>query len=257
MSAIFHYLVCHPDLIAQPNQPLLVGSQDAQCTSFNCVLKKTLKRNKNQRGVPLCEAEFSLTVKECTMYRWKKCAHTKMNCGSTAGPTSAAVCLREGKSLGTSRDPYIAQEAASDRVTGRILAGLPINLPEFVVSYPDFVPIDIEQSLVSSVSQEEYDNKKNEVDAIIDEVMDSIFGTENMRAYPSIYPFLCVALASHLHHFTEINRMVPLNEKLCQTPLFTNPRVMELKQHVRICMPWDSHAIYFAETSGLSHTMCK
>jgi hypothetical protein len=26
---------------------------------------------------------------------------------------------------------------------------------------------------------------------------------------------------------------------------------MELKQHVRIAMPWDDHAIYFAEANGL------
>ena len=36
-------------------------------------------------------------------------------------------------------------------VTGRILAGLPINLLEFAAFYPDFIPIDVEQSLMSSV----------------------------------------------------------------------------------------------------------
>ena len=144
-----------------------------------------------------------------TQYSWQKCAHTKMNCGSTAGPTSAAVCLREGKSLGVSRDPYIAQEAASDRVTGRILAGLPINLPEFAVSYPDFIPIDVEQSLMSSVSEVEYNERTAEVNAIIREVMDSIFGAENMAVFPSIHPFLRIGLASHLHHYNAINQLIP------------------------------------------------
>ena len=134
-----------------------------------------------------------------------------MNCGSTTGPTSAAVCLWEGKSLGVSCDPYIAQEAASDRVTGRILAGLPINLPEFAASYPDFIPIDVEQSLTSSVSEAEYNEHATEVNAIIGEVMDSIFGVENMAVFPSIHPFLQIGLASHLHHYNEINKLIPPN----------------------------------------------
>jgi hypothetical protein len=45
------------------------------------------------------------------------------------------------ESLGHARNPYISVEGASDQLTGRILAGLRINLPEFAVSYPDFVPI--------------------------------------------------------------------------------------------------------------------
>ncbi len=145
-----------------------------------------------------------------------------MNCGSTAGPTSAAVCLREGKSLGASPDPYITQKAASDCVTGRILAGLCINLPELAASYPDFIPIDVEQSLMGSVSEAEYNEHATEVNDIIREVMDSIFGAENMAVFPSIHPFLRIGLASHLHHCNEINKLIPPNGKLCQTPLFTH-----------------------------------
>ncbi len=86
---------------------------------------------------------------------------------------------------------------------------------------------------------------------LIREVMDSIFGAENMAVFPSIYPFLRIGLASHLHHYNEINKLIPPNGKLRETPLFTNSRVLELEKHVQICMPWDGHAHYFAEESVL------
>lgn len=45
------------------------------------------------------------------------------------------------------RDPYIAQEMASDRFTGRSLAGLLINLTELAASYPNFICTDAVQSV--------------------------------------------------------------------------------------------------------------
>jgi hypothetical protein len=252
VSKVFHYLVLHPDLVGKPNNSILKGNQEAATQKFNRVVKKVLQANVDAQGVPLCESKHGVPLPEITMYSWRKCAHTKLNCGSTAGPTSAAACLREGKSLGTTRDPYIAQEMASDRLTGRILAGLPINMPQFAASFPDFVPIDVLQSVQEGgVPADIYAAKKAEVDAIVREVLDAIFGPDNMAVYPSIHPFLRIGLASHLHHFDAINRMIPANGELRRTPLFTNARVMELKQHVRIAMPWDDHAIYFAEATGL------
>jgi|Transcript_4726 hypothetical protein len=252
VSKGFYYFVLHPELVGQPNSSILKGNQDAATQKFNRVAKKVLRANVDPQNVPLCESKHGVPIKQVSMHSWRKCAHTKLNCGSTAGPTSAAACLREGKSLGTTRDPYIAQEMASDRLTGRILAGLPINLPEFAASFPDFVPIDVLQSVEEGgVPADVYAAKKVEVDALVREVLDSIFGPDNMAVYPSIHPFLRIGLASHLHHFDEINRMIPANGVLRRTPLFTNARVMELKQHVRIAMPWDDHAIYFAEATGL------
>jgi hypothetical protein len=78
-----------------------------------------------------------------------------LNTGSTAGPSGAEACFRGGNSMGKNRDVYIAQEKASDTYCGRILQGLPEHSPEFAVSYPDFVPIDLKQSLESGVSETE------------------------------------------------------------------------------------------------------
>jgi len=47
----------------------------------------------------------------------RKGAHTKLNCGSTGGPTAAAACIRSGYSMGTNLDLYLMGEAASDHFT--------------------------------------------------------------------------------------------------------------------------------------------
>ena len=132
-SSVFHYLVAHPEQIAQADNSLLVGSQESQGTKFNNVLNKVLDSHRDEDGLRLCESKFGYKIEDLTMYSLRKFAHTQLNCGSTAGPTSAAACLREGKSLGHARNPYIAVEGASDQFTSRILAGLQINLPEFTL----------------------------------------------------------------------------------------------------------------------------
>jgi len=97
-----------------------------------------------------------MKIEEITMYSYRKSSHTKLNCGSTAGPTSAAACLREGNTLGTTRNPYIAQEQASDEFCGRILCGLPINSPEFAVSYPDFIAIPADSEWIPPTTDSVY-----------------------------------------------------------------------------------------------------
>ena len=90
------------------------------------------------------------------MHSWRKCAHTMLNCGSTADSTGTAACIRGGHTMGGSKDVYIAQEKASDTYCCRILQGLPEHLPEFAVSYPDFVPIDPQESLEGGVIEADY-----------------------------------------------------------------------------------------------------
>ena len=91
-------------------------------------------------------------------------------------------------------------------------------------------------------------------------VLDLIFGAENLSKYPTIRPLLRIGLASHLHHYDSLARPVyhsqqrptlPQNSVLRNIALFTNPRVLALKEHVRIAMPWDDHYKYFKKASGL------
>jgi hypothetical protein len=250
-SSLFHYMCSNPDVIANRDGSLFPGSRDAQGTAFSRIWKKVCIGWVDEDGLPLCTTKHSVPLEDISLYSLRKCAHTQLNCGSTAGPSGAAACLREGHSIGTVRNRYIAQERASDEFCGRILAGLPVNSEEFAVSYPDFIPIDIEESIRSHVSDRVYQNKKKEVDRKVRLVLDSIFGYENMRNFPAIHQFLRIGLASHLHHLDKIEELLPPNANLRGTALFTNPLVSELKQHVRIAMPWDGHYIYFADSSGL------
>lgn len=253
-SSDFHYLVLHPDILSNPDRSFLQGSQDAQSSAFNRVLKKVLTTNVDGHGVPLCESKYGVPIEEITMYSYRKCAHTKLNCGSTAGPSSAACCLREGHSIGTVRNVYIAQERASDEYCGRILSGLPINDASFAASYPDFIPIPIEigdDDRILPVTDAVYKARQEEVDRKVEEVLYAIFTEEHMSAFPEIHRFLRCGLAAHLIHFEEIDAMLPPDAKLRMTPLYTNPLVLELKEHVRIAMPWEDHHIYYSEASGL------
>ena len=72
-----------------------------------------------------------------------------------------------------------------------------------------------------------------------------------MRAFPCIHPFLRVGLASHPHRFQAIDKLLPENTLIRHTPLFTNPLVSELKQYVKIAMPWEDHHVYFADATGI------
>ena len=190
-----------------------------------------------------------MNIKDITLPSRQKCACKNSNCGSTAGPSAAAACIREGHSIGSVRNVYIAQERASDEYCGKLLSGLPVNSEEFAVSYPDFIPIDLEKSITERVNERVYQLKKKEVDLEVRSVLDAIFGAENMKAFPAIHKFLRIGLASHLRHLETIEELLPPNARLCQTPLFTSLLVVDLKQYVNIAMPWQDHHNYFAEAT--------
>ena len=90
--------------------------------------------------------------------------------------------------------------------------------------------------------------------------LNAIFGIENLDGFPSIRQLLRIGLASHLIHFdnysnpvyrTDPRPVIPANSVLQQTPLYTNPRIQQLKQHVAIAIPWERHYKYFKPASGI------
>ena len=128
------------------------------------------------------------------IHSWRKGAHTYMNSGSTAGPSAAATCIRGGHTMGSVRDIYVLHEKAGDQYCGRILAGLPVNDHKFAISHPDFVLVqdgDTNESLAA---------KQADLEKHVNEVLNSIFGSNQLKKYPTILPFLRIGLASHLHH---------------------------------------------------------
>jgi hypothetical protein len=88
--------------------------------------------------------------------------------------------------MGKNRDVYIAHKKASDSYCGRILQGLPEYSPEFAVSYPDFVPLDLEQSLQDGILETVLAEWQQVVDSEVNAALNAIFGIENLNAFPSI-----------------------------------------------------------------------
>lgn len=247
-SSLFDYLAMNPNVLANPNDSLFTGSLEAQSQRFGRFVKKIVQKHEHELKV-----RFSIMNPKdmIGVHSWRKCAHTKLNCGSTAGPTAAAAAIREGHSLGAVRDAYIAQERASDQYCGRILAGLPEHSPEFAVSYPDFIPIDVEQSCFDGVSEAEYAERQQAVDREVNHALDAIFGRDQLESFPSLRQILRIGLASHLIHVDSIERLLPVGSPYRTTPVFLDPSIRQLKEHVRIAMPWEGHYKYFAPASGL------
>jgi len=59
--------------------------------------------------------------------------------GTTASPPQTAISIRLDHSLGGVKGIYIKYEAAADQYLGRVVAGLPVCLPEFGVLPPHFL----------------------------------------------------------------------------------------------------------------------
>ncbi len=72
-------------------------------------------------------------------HSFRKGAATYCSSGSTAGPSSSAIHLRAGWAMGGVQDTYIRYEAAGDMYVGRVVAGLPVDKPEFDTIGPRFV----------------------------------------------------------------------------------------------------------------------
>eukprot|EP00834_Sanchytrium_tribonematis_P003212 NODE_117_length_18329_cov_0.420954.p9 type:complete len:169 gc:universal NODE_117_length_18329_cov_0.420954:11645-11139(-) len=64
-------------------------------------------------------------------HSFRKGGKTYCSSGTTIGPSSAAILLRGGWTLGGSQDAYTDYHEAGDRYVGRYLSGLPYNSHQF------------------------------------------------------------------------------------------------------------------------------
>ena len=236
------------EVLDNADGPLFQGTPNAVTKAFSYALNKV----KDAHAIDI-QRRFNIKLEDIHLYSYRKCAHTRLNCGTTDGPSGAAACIRGGHSLGTVRNVYIQQEKASDYYCGRILSGLPVNDARFAISFPDFIPIDVDASCRGGgISEEQYQERKDKVDEEVTEALASIFGRERLESFLTIDKFLRVGLASHLLHLEKIEKLLPPDAKIRQTALFTNPRVAALKEHIRVAMPWEGHYKYFKiEATGL------
>ena len=114
--------------------------------------------------------------------------------GSTACPSSTAVCLRAGWSLQGVQDRYLRYEAAGDQHVGRTVCGLPTDDPDFALLPPHFI----------------------EHNDVVKEALAACFP----RAPKELGRVLEFCLASLVYHRDFIRATVPKRHAIYSTPLF-------------------------------------
>ena len=126
----------------------------------------------------------------------RKGAATFCASGSTACPSSTAVHLRAGWSLGGVQNTYLRYEAAGDMFVGRTVCGLPIDSHEFSILPPHFA------SRTDTISQ----------------AIRVMFP----NAPPSFDFILEFALASLVYHADYLKSSLSSTHPLFLTPLFSS-----------------------------------
>ena len=84
----------------------------------------------------------SIVPEDIGTHSMRKGASSFCASGSTSCPSSTAVHLRAGWSLGGVQDTYLRYEGAGDMYVGRTVSGLPIDSPDFCLLPPHFKGAD-------------------------------------------------------------------------------------------------------------------
>ncbi|ETN13344.1 hypothetical protein PPTG_08200 [Phytophthora nicotianae INRA-310] len=100
--------------------------------------QKSLQRILTQQDVAAELSRQRLKATELGTHSMRKGAATFCSSGSTVCPSSTAVHLRAGWSLGGVQNTYLRYEAAGDKHVGRTVAGLPTESSQFSILAPHF-----------------------------------------------------------------------------------------------------------------------
>ena len=88
LVGIFDYLALNPHLLRNPNDPLFAGSVASQSQRFGRYVKQICLKYEQE-----ILKKFGFKISDIGAHSWRKCAHTKLNCGSTAGPTAGVSAV--------------------------------------------------------------------------------------------------------------------------------------------------------------------
>ncbi|ETK88726.1 hypothetical protein L915_07061 [Phytophthora nicotianae] len=137
---------------------------------------------------------------ELGTHSMRKGAVTYCASASTACPSSTAVHLRAGWSLGGVQNTYLRYESAGDMHVGRTVSGLPPDSHEFAVLPPHF----------------------EERDETIENAIDCVF--PGMPANLTYIGEFC--LASLVYHEPYLRLNIPKCHPLFEPPLFQHPTLL-------------------------------
>ena len=113
--------------------------------------RKILSRVVHLDAVATELERLGLGPEDLGTHSMRKGAATFCSSGSTACPSSSAIHLRAGWTLGGVQDSYIRYEAAGDMYVGRTLSGLPQDKAEFAAVGPYFEPCNVVDDTVRHV----------------------------------------------------------------------------------------------------------
>jgi hypothetical protein len=239
VTAIGEYLVTFPEILADLDGRLFPGG-DSQEKTFGEILTALLTEHEEE----LMQLGYNLD--DIGTHSIRKGATTYATSGTTAAPSSAAVNVRGGWTLGGQRDVYMLYERAGDEYVGRVLSGLDIMSASFGSNNPDFYPI-----LNDSTNETFTDEQRNELERRVNEGIVAVFGGGHHGA---IYLFLRIALASILHHKDALSTIYPPRNQMAHTMIFRDERLQELGHHVVVRYPLMESGIEVIRLTGVPPT---
>jgi hypothetical protein len=153
-------------------------------------------------------ATLGLTLEDIGTHSVRKGASSYLLGGMAGGgPSVIAVLLRGEWTLGSVSDRYWKHQDAGDQYVGRVVAGLPIQEPQFGQLPPHFA--DAAHPAVLSALQDGFCNI--------------------LSSQPHMSAVLTHALAQVVHHASVLRRILPAAHPLFSTRIFTAPgRLQEL-----------------------------
>ena len=189
----------------QGSQTTVFGAQKETQSRFSKWLQKVCGSNTSELLL------MGIIIAEIGTHSFRKGVANFLSalCG---GPSSVAIYLRAGWSLGPVTSRYIMEGEGNDQLAGRAATGLPITEPEFADLPPHF---DQSEGAVLSVDQWE-------------EILPG-YSTFYPQSFRQVLPFL---LASLVYHRNYLKDNLSASHPIFLTRLWTSNTINELSEKI-------------------------
>jgi hypothetical protein len=193
------YLLCF-----KPNSEVFnLYPGKSQADRYGSILREMLQSQ--QRS----DLEFrGINPSDIGTHSIRKGSATYASSGSTSGPSSQAIHLRAGWTLGNVQDTYMRYDSAGDQHTGRVVCGLPQGSPEFAMLPPYFIDEQL---------------------TVVVECMEKCFPSIPV----SLKRVALFALASVIYHSNFLSETLVKEHVLFLTPLYTGGYVTTLASQIK------------------------
>jgi integrase len=196
------YLLCVP-LEGGCNMKLFPGGN--QYDRFRRLLTRVLESEDGLQEL----ANRGMVADDIGTHSMRKGSATYASSGSTACPSSSAIHLRAGWTLGGVQDTYLRYEGAGDMHVGRTVSGLPLDSPEFAILPPMFV------------------SQSEDLTNVIEACLPNLPSGLTMVAE--------FGIASIIYHAQFLRDTLPTDHRIFSTPLFREHDVIQRLSSLVVC----------------------